>query len=74
MYGEVETLFLLFELLLHTQPLNSSEQHTKVDLEYIGEKFKNIKEKFKNLKCHYKIGPNLKSNVKMYYVYHYVSK
>ena len=33
-YGEVETQFLLFGLLLHTQPLNSSEQHTKADLEF----------------------------------------
>ena len=34
LYGEVETQFLLFGLLLHTQPLNSSEQHTKADLEF----------------------------------------
>ena len=34
--------------------------------------WKKIKEKFKNLKCHYKIGPNLKNNVKMYYIYIYV--
>ena len=34
MYGEVETQFLLFGLLLHTQPLNSSEQHTRADLEF----------------------------------------
>ena len=26
--------FLLFGLLLHTQPLNSSEQHTKAYLEF----------------------------------------
>ena len=26
--------FLLFGLLLHTQPLNSLEQHTKADLEF----------------------------------------
>ena len=34
MKGEVETQFLLFGLLLHTQPLNSTEQHTKADLEF----------------------------------------
>ena len=51
-----------------------TEKRATIVLQYIGEKFKNIKEKFKNLKCHYKIGPNLKRNVKMYYIYHYVSK
>ena len=34
LYGEVGMQFLLSELLLHTQPLNSSEQHTKDDLEF----------------------------------------
>ena len=34
MYGEVETQFLLFGLLLHTQLPNSSEQHTRADLEF----------------------------------------
>ena len=34
MKGEVETQFLLFGLLLHTQPLNSSEQHTRANLEF----------------------------------------
>ena len=34
MYREVETQFLLFGLILHTQPLNSSEQHTRADLEF----------------------------------------
>ncbi len=33
LYGEVETQFLLFGLLLHTQPLNSSKQHTKADFD-----------------------------------------
>ena len=31
---EVETQLLLFGLFLHTQPLNSSEQHTRADLEF----------------------------------------
>ena len=34
MKGEVETQFLLSGLLLHTQPLHSSEQHTRADLEF----------------------------------------
>ena len=34
LFGEVETQFLLFGLLLHTQPLNSSEQYKKADLEF----------------------------------------
>ena len=34
MYGEVETQFLLFGLLLHIQPLNSTEQHARADLEF----------------------------------------
>ena len=32
MKGEVETQFLLFGLLLHTQPLHSSEQHRRAHL------------------------------------------
>ena len=43
-----------------------TEKRATIVLQYIGEKFKNIKEKIKNLKCHFKIGPKLKSNVKMY--------
>ena len=34
MKGEVETQFLLSGLLLHTQPLHSSEQHTRAHLEF----------------------------------------
>ena len=34
MKGEVETQFLLFGLLLHTQPLHSSEQHIRAHLEF----------------------------------------
>ena len=32
--GEVEEQLSLFGLLLLTQPLNSSEQHTRADLEF----------------------------------------
>ena len=34
MKGEVETQFSLSGLLLHTQPLHSSEQHTRAHLEF----------------------------------------
>ena len=34
MKGEVETQFLLSGLLLHTQPLHSSEKHTRAHLEF----------------------------------------
>ena len=34
MKGEVETQFLLSGLLLHTQPLHSSEHHTRAHLEF----------------------------------------
>ena len=41
MNWEVETQFLLFGLLLHTQPLNSSEQHKIADLEFSSDFDKN---------------------------------
>ena len=34
MHGEVDVQLSLFGLLLLTQPLNSSEQHTRADLEF----------------------------------------
>ena len=34
MTGEVDGELSPFGLLLHTQPLNSSEQHTRADLEF----------------------------------------
>ena len=44
-HGEVDVQLSLFGLLLLTQPLNSSEQHTRADLEFSSD-FENKGKKF----------------------------